>query len=207
MIRAGLVCLGILIVFPGFSQQKPDALAMYRAGRFEEAIQICLNELKEMPRNMDSYSVMGWSLLRLERHDEALSQANKALRMAPFDHRIIEIAGEALFYLGRNGDALKHFEEYVSIAPAGTRIAGVYYFMGEIFIRLEQYNNADIAFSTALHYENSNADWWSRLGYVRERGEDYAWAKLAYENALKLNPALEEAEKGLESVNEKLGAP
>ncbi len=62
--------------------------------------------------------------------------------------------------------------------------------MGEIFIRLGQYNNADIAFSTALHFEGQNARWWARLGYARETGGDYANAQAAYENALKLNSGL-----------------
>ena len=52
--------------------------------------------------------------------------------------------------------------------PTGDRIGQVYYFMGETYIRLGQYNNADIALSTALYHIPSAARWWSRLGYARE---------------------------------------
>jgi tetratricopeptide (TPR) repeat protein len=147
---------------------------------------------------------MGWSLLALQRYQEAHDQMKKALQIEPYDQRILAIAGEALYYLGKNSDALKHFEQYVSIAPGGRHISTVYFLMGEIYIRLGQYNNADISLSTALHFDNRDARWWARLGYARELNEDYAWAQQAYENALKLNPNLVEATRGLESVRKKL---
>jgi tetratricopeptide (TPR) repeat protein len=187
------------------AQERPDALKLYREGRYAESVQICLNELQEMPRNMDSYTVMGWGLLALGNFEEAWAQAYRALQIAPYDQRIVQIAGEALFHLGRNGEALSYLEQYVALAPTGSRIASVYYQMGEIFIRLGEYNNADIAFSTALHYEGQNAMWWSRLGYAREAGGDLSYAREAYENALKLNAGLEDARRGLESVVRKLG--
>ena len=197
-----LLCL---VIVAAQAQEKPDALAMYLEGRYEEAIQVCLAEIEALPRNMDSYVVMGWSLIELERYEEALEQAQKALSVSPYDPRVAEIAGESLFHLGENQEALKHFEQYVFIAPTGGRIDRVYYFMGEIFIRLGQYNNADIALSTALHFDESVARWWSRLGYAREMGEQYQWAMEAYENALRLNPNLMEARDGLASVKKKLG--
>ncbi len=199
--------IGLLVVLAAsvcLAQDRPDALRLYRDGRYEEAVQVCLNELQEMPRNMDSYTVMGWSLLALNRPEEAYNQARKALEVAPYDQRLVQIAGESLYYMGKNREALAYFEQYVTLAPTGGRIASVYYFMGEIFIRLGQLNNADIAFSTALHFEGQNARWWARLGYARETGGDYVNAQDAYENALKLNSGLTEAQRGLESVKKKL---
>jgi len=200
-----LLC-GVL-TFAIWAQDKPDALQMYLDGDFEGAIEVCLAELEALPRNMDSYVVMGWSFIELGRYEEALERSEDALAIAPYDPRIIEIAAEAQFYLGKNREALSNFEQYVFLTgAAGGRIAQVYYMMGEIFIRLGQYNNADIAFSTALHYNEKVALWWARLGYAREMGGLYAWAVEAYENALRLNPILEQAANGLEAVKSKMGA-
>ena len=199
--------IGLLVLVAAgwaVAQERPDALRLYRDGRYQEAVQVCMNELQEMPRNMDSYTVIGWSLLALNRHEEAYNQARKALEIAPYDQRVVQIAGEALYYMGKNREALAYFEQYVTLAPTGGRVASVYYLMGETFIRLGQYNNADIAFSTALHFEGQNARWWARLGYARETGGDYASAQAAYENALKLNSGLTEAQRGLESVKKKI---
>jgi tetratricopeptide (TPR) repeat protein len=186
------------------AQERPDALKLYREGKFAQAVEVCKDELEMLPRNMDSYTVMGWSLLALGRYQEAHDQAAEALKIEPYDHRILQISGEALYYMGKNREALNFFEQYVSIAPTGTLIANVYFFMGEIYIRLGEYNNADIALSTALHYDNKDAKWWARLGYAREMNTDFQWAREAYENALKLNPNLIEARRGLESVRRKL---
>lgn len=204
MNKTAVAFLLLLAAAAGAAQDRPDALRLYREGRYEEAVQVCLNELQEMPRNMDSFTVMGWSLLALNRFEEAYNQARKALEIAPYDQRLVQIAGEALFNLGKNREALGYFEQYVTLTPTGGRVATVYSLMGEIFIRLGQYNNADIAFSTALHFEGQNARWWARLGYARESGGDLVNAQAAYENALKLNSGLMEAQRGLESVKKKI---
>jgi predicted Zn-dependent protease len=80
----------------------------------------------------------------------------------------------------------------------------VYWLMGECYIRLKEFNDADIAISTAVYYEQSNALWWSRLGYARELGGDLPWASDAYARALKLDPTLVDAQRGKQSVDKKL---
>ena len=204
MKRLLVICFLVPFALSAVAQDRPDALQLYKDGRYEESVQVCLSELQGMPRNMDSYTVMGWSLLALRRYDESLAKAREAMAITPYDHRIVQIAGEALYFLGKNEEALGYFEQYATLAPVGPRIATVYYQMGEIFIRLEQFNNADMAFSTALHFDGQNARWWSRLGYARETGGDLAGAQSAYENALKLNSNLTDAQRGLESVRRKL---
>ena len=72
--------------------------------------------------------------------------------------------------------------------------------MGEIFIRLAEYNHADIAFSTALYHSPNISLWWSRLGYAREMAEDYKHSLDAYEKALALNPNLLDADRGRSRV-------
>lgn len=191
---AGMVC----------AQDKRDALAFYRQGKYQQAVDVCLEELKEMPNRMDSHAVLCWSLMKLKKYQETLDYAEEALNISRYDSRIIEIAGEALFYLGRWQEALKYFEEYTAINPTGGRVEDVYYFMGELFIQLGKYNNADIAFSTALYHSPNVASWWTRLGYARERAEDYSWSLDAYNKALKLNPNQIDAARGKSRVEKLL---
>lgn len=186
------------------AQERPDALAMYRQGEYEKAVSVCLNEIEISPRNMNSYTVLGWSLIALNRYEDALNYANQALEISRYDHRIVEIVGEANFYLGNNLEALKYFEEYTVLAPTGDRIGSVYFFMGEIFIRIGEYNHADIAFSTAVYHRPNIARWWARLGYAREMAEDYVFSLEAYDQALKLNPSLSDALRGKERAGEKM---
>jgi tetratricopeptide (TPR) repeat protein len=202
LLLAGLV---LLIAVTASAQEKADALVLYRQGQFAQAIQVCLQELQELKPEqtrlrMDSFSVLGWSSLRLNQYENALKYAREARSEVRYDIRIIEIEAEALYFLGRNTEALPLFEEYVSLSPTGERISLVYYFMGEIFLRLAEYRHADIAFSTAIHHSPQTAAWWARLGYAREQIGDKAGAEEAYSAALKLQPSLEEARVGLERV-------
>ena len=201
MSRAAVVA-AMLFLMAGVAsaQQPPDALLLYRQGRFQEAVDITQSELRAEPGRTDAFVVLGWSLLALGHHQEAYDTALRGLRVARYDHRIIQIAGEALFQLGRLEEALVRFEEYAALAPEGQRIEQVYALMGEVFILLQEYNNADIAFATAVYLLPTRAAWWARLGYARELGGQPALARQAYQQALQLDPGLREATQGITRI-------
>lgn len=196
--------LFLLVLATLAAQDRPDALKLYNAGDYRRAIEVCLQELEDMPQNMDSYAVLSWSLVRLGEYDEALKYARQGMEIARYDPRMVEIVGEAHFYEGRNLEALKWFEEYAVLAPTGPRIDTVYYLMGEIFIRLGEFHHADIAITTAVYHTPVIAQWWARLGYAREQAEDYTYALEAYNEALRLKPGFNEAERGKARVEEKM---
>jgi tetratricopeptide (TPR) repeat protein len=198
--------LVVLLCVPAFAQEKPDALELYKAGKYLESIKVCQEELAESPKNIDSHIVLGWSQLKLRRYAEALETAETADQISPHDSRLVQIMGEAKYYLGRIEDALASLEEYVRLRPTGDRIARVYWLMGECYISLKEYQNADIAISTALYHEQNNAGWWARLGYARELANDLSYAREAFDRALRLDPNLIDAQRGKERVEKKLGA-
>jgi tetratricopeptide (TPR) repeat protein len=197
--------LFVLLCIPAFAQEKPDALELYKAGRYLESIKVCQEELAESPKNIDSFVVLGWSQLKLKRYAEALQTAETADQISPHDSRLVQITGEAKYYLGRIEDALASLEEYVRLRPTGDRIARVYWLMGECYISLKEYQNADIAISTALYHEQNNAGWWARLGYARELANDLKFAREAFDKAIRLDPNLIDAQRGKERVEMKLG--
>jgi tetratricopeptide (TPR) repeat protein len=188
--------------FTAFSQNRhPDALAEYRAGNYERAIQICRAEIEDNPANLESHVVICWSLVRLNRHEEALHYARLGRSISRFDVRLIEIMGEIYFNQGVYNEALKHFQEYASLAsPESGRIDTVYYYMGEIYIRQGKFRHADIALTTAVHFVPGNAAWWVRLAYTRENAGDLSSAVEAYERALSLDPKLNDAQRGLDRI-------
>ncbi len=200
MIHRSLFIVTFAILATVASAQQKDALEAYKSGRYADAVAITQEELKTSPNNMDSYVVQAWSLQKLEKHQEALNSAQQALKFNAYDFRLIEIVGETSFYLGKNLEALKAFEQYVVLAPSGDRIEKAYYFMGEIYLQLGQYNRADISLTTAVYHAPQTAAWWSRLGYARMLAKDYPSAKKAYDEALRQNPGLSEAARGKQQV-------
>jgi tetratricopeptide (TPR) repeat protein len=193
--------------FQAFTQtRQPDALAEYRNGHYENAVTICRNEIAASPNNLDSHVVICWSLIALSRYDEARTYALAGRTISRYDIRIIEILGEVYYYQGRNSESLQYFQEYINLVPEGGRIDSVYYFIGEIYIRLGRFRHADIALSTAVHYMPGNAAWWARLAYARESAGDLQEAVNAYERALSLNGQLSDARRGLDRTRQALGA-
>lgn len=186
---------------PVMAQDRPDALVLYRQGQFQQAVTITLQELEENPSNLDAYTVLGWSLLALNRLDDALEYGRRGMQVSRFDHRIVHILGETNYRLGNYLEALQFFQDYAALAPAGRQIDQVYYLMGEIFIRFEEYNHADIALTTAMTLNDTRPAWWARLGYAREMAGDTEGARTAYREALERNPNLPEARSGLDRVS------
>jgi tetratricopeptide (TPR) repeat protein len=187
-----------------FSQTNPDALLEYRNNNFERAVEICKNEIAANPNNLESYVVISWSLIRLGRYNEAMENARAGRNLSRNDVRITEALGEICYYLGRNTEALQYFQEYINNAPEGARIETVYYFLGEIYIRLGRFRHADIALTTALYRVPGNALWWTRLAYAQENAGDLYEAAASYERALSLNSQLSDARRGLERVRQAL---
>ena len=192
--------LFIILTIDAYSQRRPDALAEYRLSNFERSVEICREEISENSNNLEAHVVICWSLIRLNRFEEAMRYARAGRALNRFDPRITEVLGEINYYQGRNNEALQYFQEYANTAPEGQRIDVVYYFMGEIFIRQGKFRHADIALSTAVHWQPGNAAWWARLAYTRESAGDLNSAIEAYERALSLNSRLADAQRGLERI-------
>lgn len=201
---AAAALVAALAASPLSAQARPDALRMFREGKYEDARVTCLAELAADPSNIESYVVLVWSLLGLERYADAELYAAKAYSSVRKDPRIAEALGEAAFFQGKNDEALRYFQAYINLLPDGSRIGSVYYYMGEVYLRQVNLGHADIAMRTALQYEPGNALWWTRLGYVRERLSEWSYALDAYDAALAINPGLVDAQRGRERAQARL---
>jgi tetratricopeptide (TPR) repeat protein len=199
-----LIVLFLLLSSLVFSQTKPDALMEYRMGNFEKAVSICRDEIASNPGNLDAHVVVSWSLVKLGDYQSAFNYAQNGMKLSRYDPRIIEILGEISYFQGKNAEALRYFQEYINFTSEGGRVDSVYYLMGEIFIRQGRFRHADIALSTAVHWQPKNADWWGRLGYARESFGDMLSAASAYEKALALNAGMTDVRRGLDRVRKNL---
>ena len=201
-----LLILAFVFSFWGlFAQSKPDALVLYRQGNYAEAIKICEQEITSNPRNIDSYCVLCWSLVRNRQYAEGELRANEARKLAPADVRLMEILAEAKYYQGKNNEALEMFRTYIASAPSNAaRIGNAYYYMGEIYIRQGKYQHADISMTTAVYTEPLVDIWWTRCGYAREMAGSYATALEAYSKALELKASNADAARGKERVAARL---
>ncbi|MEX2445488.1 MAG: tetratricopeptide repeat protein [Alkalispirochaeta sp.] len=200
-VRCGALLFWLLATVVSIpAQNRADALELYRQDRFQEAVEVTREELAENPANLDAYTVLGWSLLALNRDEDALEAGLDGLQVSRFDHRLLNIVGEAHYRLGNDTEALQYLQNYAAVAPTGSLIDEVYYVMGEVHLRLEEYHHADIALTTAVFLNSNRPRWWARLGYAREMAGSPEYAAEAYQEALDRNPNLIEAQRGLDRV-------
>lgn len=200
---------------PAPVQEKPDALKLYREGRdletagktseakakYTRSAEVCRLELKENSKNIESFVVLGWALIRLGQYNEVISTSQEALKISSREYRIIESIAEAYFYLDNYTESLKYFEQYLHALPNGDRASTAYFFVGDIFRLTGRYEHADIAYSTALVKTPNMALWWYRLGSVRELAGKKAEAKAAYEKALQYRPIYQEASDAIKRLS------
>lgn len=200
-----LIFTFLISTFAVFAQSKPDALVLYRNGNYADAIKICEQEIAANPRNIDSYCVLCWSLVRNRQYAEAELRSLEARKIAPGDVRLMEILAESYYYQGKNGLALDMFRTYIASAPSNAaRIGNAYYYMGEIYIRQGKYQHADISMTTAVYTEPLVDIWWTRCGYAREMAGTYATALDAYNKAIELKSTNADAVRGKERVTARL---
>jgi tetratricopeptide (TPR) repeat protein len=181
---------------------RPDALDLYKKGDIARAIEVCELELAENPGNLDAYAVLCWSLNRTRRYLEAEQRAGEARKINRYDKRFADSLAESKYHQEKNSESLALFEEYILLTPdpavARSDTALAYYRIGELYIRLTRYQHADIALTMAVNLQQTNAYWWTRLGYARERARSYVDAIKAYDKALALDAAMMDALKGKE---------
>ena len=203
--RAVSVFLFLFLAFTLMAQTKPDALKEYRAKQYGTAVDICLAEIKAGTYTVDTYNILLWSLNRQKRYRETITYGNQASKKYR-DMRIIESMGVAYYYVGNYDRALSNFKTYAAELPEGSFIDDVYYFLGEIYIKQNEFNNADIALTTAVHHYPKSAMWWARLGYAREQAGSFEAALAAYDQALSINRNQAEAKSGRDRVAAKLNS-
>ncbi|MDR2159583.1 MAG: tetratricopeptide repeat protein [Treponema sp.] len=167
---------------------------------YNEAVRICQDEVARNAAGRETYAVITWALQRQKKYADVITWGERGLRLFSDEYRILETMGEAYFYLDDYDRSLSFMQRYVNFLPRGERVSVAYFFIGEIFRLRQRYRHADIAYTTAVRLEPGLPLWWYRLATVREVLGDTNPAIEAYERALALNPAYQEASAGLARI-------
>lgn len=175
---------------------------LYAEGRWKEAILECKKEIKE-GKGIDSYINLVASYIALQDYDEAYiaSGEGRSVPQQQYNPRLLEMQAISCYNLGRNLESLNLLQTYLRYTSQEKDVSQIYYYMGEIYARLAQYNHADIAITAAVSIRPNEVAWWARLGYVREKGrtyrQDIRYAMQAYNKALSLDKNYSDAIAGI----------
>jgi tetratricopeptide (TPR) repeat protein len=195
-----------LVLFLGtlaFAQIGP-ARASFEREDYTSADTEALTELSREPGNYEAYEILSLAMLAREEYEEALKYGKEGLAIRGDSMEMVAAVGISSFYLGRNEEALGHFNHYIRRAPLGERIHLIYFYTGEVYIRQQQWQKADIALSSALYHSPTMGSWWVKLGSLRLNKEAWIRAGEAFQEALELDPSNEEARRGIQAVESAL---
>lgn len=172
----------------------------YNEGKYGEAIVECEKEIANNANNIDSYITLTSSYIAMKDYAKAYTASQRGRKVQQYHPRLIEMQAISCYHLGRNIESLNLLQTYLSYTSQEKDVSEIYYYMGEIYLRLSQYHHADIALSTAVSIRPSEVSWWTRLGYVREKSKTYKYSLEAYQKALSFDANYFDALEGKKRV-------
>ena len=185
-----------------FSTEEASLLSsrLYHEGKYNEAVVECEEEIASNANNIDSYITLTLVYIAMKDYAKAYNTSQRGRKVQQYHPRLIEMQAISCYHLGRNIESLNLLQTYLSYTSQEKDVSEVYYYMGEIYLRLSQYHHADIALSTAVSIRPFEISWWARLGYVREKSKTYKYSLEAYNKALSFDNNYFDALEGRKRV-------
>ena len=185
-----------------FSTEEASLLSsrLYHEGKYNEAVVECEKEIASNASNIDSYITLTLVYIAMKDYAKAYNTSQRGRKVQQYHPRLIEMQAISCYHLGRNIESLNLLQTYLSYTSQEKDVSEVYYYMGEIYLRLSQYHHADIALSTAVSIRPFEISWWARLGYVREKSKTYKYSLEAYNKALSFDNNYFDALEGRKRV-------
>ena len=98
--------------------QVQQAEKLYQDGRYQEAIAVCNQVLRDNPKNVEAYYRRGMAYYRLQKYDQALADLEKAIGLDPKHSRSYNGRGGVFYSLKRYQEAIQNFDTALSIDPS-----------------------------------------------------------------------------------------
>ncbi len=195
---ASLVLIGpVAAQAQGLHDTRGEALRLYAAGRFPEALPLFDAVLKEKPRDLDSLNKRGCIYIRMNQPERALLDLNRATRVSPFV--AIDRAGLGRQFapdvrLNRNPQAYSGFELYpsaftnrgIALMMLGQDDAALLDFQRSISLRRLDPEPRFSPYYQKWRFGMASA--YCGIGQFHHRKGDHALALDAYNRALTFNP-------------------
>lgn len=163
-------------------------IAFFELGRLAQARQAYEKAIALNPEFAQGYSNLANVMAELDEPHEADALLRKAVQLDSSDARTQYNFGIFRGRQGRHREALRAFEKVLQIDPFFTGRADVYNQLGIAHFKLQEYDRAIAAFSTAIELGSEDPDIYNRLGLALLMHGDLQKAEAAFKTALAQNP-------------------
>lgn len=150
-----------------------DAIASYRAGRYERAARRYQELVTLQPENVGFLKDLMWVLWRAERLDEAANAARQVTVRQPGDLEAWNLLGNVLTTLGKPQEALAAFEHSLRVDPEQLRVWGS---VARLYLDVEDYAKAEELMTRLLQRYPDSGDFYPVLARAQSAQGKFAEA-------------------------------
>lgn len=184
------------------NQRIADAKALYNSEKYEQAVKIYDELLKNDPNNANLHFLNGAAKQKMAKNQEALLEYQTAVELDPKLERAWQQIGFLLSDRMDYTNAENAFRRALEINPnSGASWQG----LGQMYLINQDNKNAEEAFRRLIQIEPGNVAAQYNLGVILVGKKDYDGALRAFEGAIKLNPNYPEAHNNLGYVYLNMG--
>jgi tetratricopeptide (TPR) repeat protein len=164
-------------------QPLDEALALFQAGKFEQAEKIYRQTIASQPENAHALGMLGMLCMQRGNWEEGVDLVNASLAIDPRQPDMLNNLGYALQTLGRYEEALACYDKAIALYPGHV---SAYFNRGNTLQSLERYAEAVESYEKAAYFRPAHADTWINLGNAHNKLEHYELASACYMKALAL---------------------
>jgi tetratricopeptide (TPR) repeat protein len=205
----------VLVTFNVFSvDNTPDQVQpkkqmngydLWSAGKFKESIQNLEAEKKQFPDRSNIYVIMAWDYRDLRDFTSMENISLEGLKISTNDARMLKNLGEAYHAQKRYSEAAATFEKYLKYKNTWSDpyIPYAYYYIGVDYFYLNQNRKADIALSSANHYNPKNYNTLILLAEIKEKLGEFKNSFNLFTQANQIQPNTQRALDGIARTKDK----
>ena len=178
------------LAVPGKDEDMTAGSDLFKAGKFDEAIERFKKVIDKFPSNYEGYFNLGLSYLKKKEVDAAIAALEKAAEINPQSVESLFALGEGYFAKGDSEKALESFSRAIAINPESPL---AHYNLGLVFYRLGKNEEALAAFEKSIALKPDNASAHYQAGLAAIRLQNFDKALKSFREFLRLEPNAPEA--------------
>lgn len=170
--------------------------------QLDEARTSLARSFSVQPDSGMAYLTLAKLMVRQQMIKESVPQVETAIRLAPGLPMAHFLLGEIDLYQSNPHGAVAEFQKELTVNPT---LWLVYWRLGDAYVRLAKYDEAEKALKEAIWLNDGSADAIALLGEIALKKNDPALASGFFERALSLDPQNIDAHESLAEAYKKLG--
>ena len=179
------------------------AYKLYRNKNYVNAAELFEYEIENSPiLKVEYFEILGSIYMKRNDYDNLLRISRNGIQVNRYSSKLYFQKGYALYKLGKTSEAILAVKKSLTLHPTS---AYMHNFIGLLYLREEDYKQAESSFLKATIYSPSNVVYLVNLGASYERQGNYTDALQSYEKSYKINPKHKGLTESLTRVRKILG--